>query len=42
MQSNKLKSFATLQQGEKLVEFLGDTEVYMWHIAKISGDREIR
>jgi hypothetical protein len=31
-----------MTSGEKLVEFLGDTQVYMWHLGKISGDREIR
>lgn len=27
---------------EKLIELIGDTNVHCWHLAKISGDREVR
>jgi hypothetical protein len=28
--------------GEKLKKYLSGTQVYVWHLAKISADREMR
>ena len=36
------KSFVAMQGSEKLVEYLGEAQVYIWHLYKIGGDREVR
>ena len=33
---------STTSSGEKIAKYLAGAQIYMWHLTKISGDREIR